>query len=72
MPKKEDIWAFFSVFGGQIIFAKKEDMSPKRRTYGKPIVASLVILKVSGVRYEQLRKGPTYVGAYHVLITRER
>ena len=30
--EKEDIWAFFTVFGGQIIFVKKED----RRTYGKP------------------------------------
>ena len=34
--KKEDIWAFLASSEDKLFFAKKEDMSFKRRTYGKP------------------------------------
>ena len=34
--ENEDIWTLFNVLGGQIVFVTKEDMSSKRRTYGKP------------------------------------
>ena len=50
--KKKNIWAFFSVLGGQFVFVKKEDMSSERRTNGKStlfenrlgIVRSLFVL----------------------------
>ena len=36
MPKKKDIWAFLASSENKLFFVKKEDMSSKRRTYGKP------------------------------------
>ena len=38
--EKEDIWAFFNLFGGQIIFVKKENMSSER-TCAKSILLGL-------------------------------
>ena len=44
--EKEDIRAFFNVFRGQIIFVKKEDMSSKKKTYGKPGIAAVKYMDI--------------------------
>ena len=36
MPEKEDIWAFLASSENKSFFVKKENMSSKRKTYGKP------------------------------------